>query len=71
MEKVDKQFERVGTEKIERLDLESLKRNLDTLNRRIHELPNEAVTQEMEPLMNPILILNDETLPSASLRLTT
>jgi hypothetical protein len=50
MEKVDKHLERMGTEKIERFDLESLKRNLATLNRRIDELPRETITQEMERL---------------------
>lgn len=50
MEKVDKHLERMGTEKIERLDLESLKRNLATLNRRINELPRETITQEIERL---------------------
>jgi hypothetical protein len=50
MEKVDKHLEGMGTEKIERFDLESLKRNLATLNRRIDELPRETITQEMERL---------------------
>jgi hypothetical protein len=49
-EKVDKHLERMGAEKMERFDLESLKRNLATLNKRIHDLPKETVTQEMERL---------------------
>jgi len=50
MEKVDTHYERMGREKPERFDLESLKRNLATLQRRIDQLPNETVTQEMERL---------------------
>ncbi|NIS68351.1 MAG: hypothetical protein GTO12_05165, partial [Proteobacteria bacterium] len=50
MEKVDKHLEPMGTDKIERFDLESLNRNLATLNRRIDELPKETITQEMERL---------------------
>jgi hypothetical protein len=50
MERVDQRLERMGAEKIERPDLEALKRNLATLNRRIEELPRKTITQEMERL---------------------
>ncbi len=50
LEKVNRHYERMGREKPERFDLESLKRNLTTLQRRIEQLPNETVTQEMERL---------------------
>ena len=50
MEKVDKYYERMGPERPERFDLESLKRNLTTLQKRIDDLPDETVTQEMERL---------------------
>jgi len=50
MKMVDRQLEWMGMEKVERFDLESLKRNLDTLNRRIEVLPRETITQEMERL---------------------
>jgi hypothetical protein len=50
MEKVDKHLDRQGPEKIERFNLESLKRNLSTLHRRIEALPKETITQELERL---------------------
>jgi hypothetical protein len=50
MESIDQRLERMGSEKIERPDLEALKRNLATLNRRIEELPRETITQELERL---------------------
>jgi len=50
MEMVAKHLERMGLEKVERFDLESLNRNLATLNRRIDTLPKETATQEMERL---------------------
>ena len=50
MEKVDQHLDRQGPEKIERFSLESLKRNLATLHRRIGELPKETITQELERL---------------------
>ena len=50
MEKVDQHLDRQGPEKIERFSLESLKRNLATLHRRIEELPKETITQELERL---------------------
>ncbi len=50
MKMVDLQLEQMRTEKIERFDLEALKRNLATLHRRIEELPRETITQEMERL---------------------
>ncbi|MBW2439576.1 MAG: DUF4175 family protein [Deltaproteobacteria bacterium] len=50
MEMVDQNLEQMRTEKIERFDLEALKRNLATLHRRIEELPRETITQEMERL---------------------
>jgi hypothetical protein len=50
MEKVDQRLERMRADNIERLDLDALKRNLATLNRRIEELPGETITQEMERL---------------------
>jgi hypothetical protein len=50
MEMVDQQLKWMGMQKVERFDLESLKRNMDTLNRRIDMLPRETITQEMERL---------------------
>jgi hypothetical protein len=50
MVKVDRHLESMGKEKLERFDLESLKRNLAALNRRIDELPRETIAQEMERL---------------------
>lgn len=50
MERVDEQFERMGAERFERFDLEALKRNLESLNRRIHDLPEETTTREIERL---------------------
>jgi len=47
---VDEHLERMGMEKVERFDLESLKRNLVTLNKRIDSLPTETITQELERL---------------------
>ena len=49
-EKVDRHLESMGKEKLERFDLESLKRNLAALNRRIDDLPRETITQEIERL---------------------
>ena len=49
-EKVDEYHERMGPERPERFDLESLKRNLTSLQKRIDDLPDETVTQEMERL---------------------
>jgi hypothetical protein len=50
MHKVDQRLEQMGSEKIERLDLEALRRNLAALNSRIEELPQETITKEMERL---------------------
>ncbi len=50
LEQVDKNLERLGEDKIQRYDLEALKRNLDFLNKRIYEEPNETVTRELERL---------------------
>lgn len=50
MEKVDQHLESTGTEKIERFDLESMKRNLSALHRRIEQLSKESITQELERL---------------------
>jgi hypothetical protein len=50
MQRVDQRLERMGANKIERPDLEALRRNLTTLNRRIEELPRETMTQEIERL---------------------
>jgi flagellin-specific chaperone FliS len=50
MEKVDRQLESMGKEKLERFDLESLKRNLAAVHRRIDDLPRETITQEIERL---------------------
>jgi hypothetical protein len=50
MEKVDQHLESMGTEKMERFDMESLKRNLSTLHRRIDRLSKESTTQELERL---------------------
>jgi soluble cytochrome b562 len=50
MEQVDKNLERMGEDKIQRYDLEALKRNLAFLNKRIHEEPKETVTRELERL---------------------
>jgi len=47
---VDRQLQLMGTQKVQRFDLQSLKRNLETLNRRIEGLPRETITQEMERL---------------------
>ena len=47
---VDEHLERMGMEKVERFDLESLRRNLVTLNKRIDSLPTETITQELERL---------------------
>jgi hypothetical protein len=49
-QKVETHLEQLSPEKIERFDLESLKRNLAALNRRIDELPKETITQEVERL---------------------
>jgi len=50
MDRVDQRLERMRAEKIERLDLEALKRNLATLNKGIEKLPRETITKEMERL---------------------
>ena len=50
IEKVDEYHERMGPERPERFDLESLKRNLTSLQKRLNDLPDETVTQEMERL---------------------
>ncbi|MFH1489800.1 MAG: DUF4175 family protein [Pseudomonadota bacterium] len=50
LKKIVTLLEQMGTEKIERFNLESLNKNLITLNRRIAELPRETITQEMERL---------------------
>ncbi len=50
MEMIDRQLEWMKAEQAERFDLESLRRNLATLNRRIDVLPRETITQEMERL---------------------
>lgn len=50
MKKVDSHLEQMARKKIERFELESLKRNLDTLYRRMDRLPRETITQEMERL---------------------
>ena len=50
LKKVDTLLRRMGAEKIERFDLESLKKNLTTLKKRIAQLPRETITQEMERL---------------------
>jgi DNA anti-recombination protein RmuC len=42
MKKVDQHLEQMGTQKIERFDMASLKRNLATLHRRIDQLPRES-----------------------------
>ena len=49
LEQVDKNLEQMR-DKIERYDLEALRRNLASLNKRIHEEPNETITREMERL---------------------
>jgi soluble cytochrome b562 len=49
-EQVDKNLERMGEDKIQRYDLEALKRNLASLNKRIHEEQKETVTRELEKL---------------------
>ena len=50
LEQVDKNLERMGEDKIQRFDLEALKRNLTFLKERIHEEPKETVTRELERL---------------------
>ena len=48
-ERVAKNIERMGNQ-VEQFDLEALKRNLASLNKRIFDEPKETVTQEMERL---------------------
>jgi hypothetical protein len=50
MQLVDRQLVWMGVEKPERIDLQTLKRNMDTLIRRIDALPNEIITRELERL---------------------
>jgi len=50
MSSVRAALQRMGAQKLERLDLEALEKNLDALYRRIDRLPDETVTQEMERL---------------------
>ena len=50
LKQVDMLLQRMGKEKVERFDLESLRKNLDTLNKRIAQLPRETITREMERL---------------------
>jgi soluble cytochrome b562 len=50
LEQVDKNLERIGEDKVQRYDLEALKRNLDFLNKRIDKEPKETVTRELERL---------------------
>ncbi|MEW6672297.1 MAG: DUF4175 family protein [Thermodesulfobacteriota bacterium] len=50
MTDVDHYLERMGREQVERYDLESLKRNMAALERKIDELPKEKITQELERL---------------------
>jgi soluble cytochrome b562 len=50
MSDVDYYLERMEGERIERYDLESLKRNMDVLNRKMDDLSNEKITQELERL---------------------
>ena len=50
LEQVDKNLERMGEDKIQRFDLEALKRNLTFLKDRIHEEPKDTVTRELERL---------------------
>ena len=50
LEQVDKTLEPMGPEKIQHFDLEALKRNLASLQQRIHQETNETVTRELERL---------------------
>ena len=50
LEQVDKNLERMGEDKIQRYDLEALKRNLASLNKRVQEEQKETVTRELERL---------------------
>jgi uncharacterized membrane protein (DUF485 family)/soluble cytochrome b562 len=50
LEQVNKNLEKMGEEKIQRFDLEALKRNLTSLQKRMAEEPKETVTREMERL---------------------
>jgi soluble cytochrome b562 len=50
LERVDKNLERMGEDKIQRYDLEALKRNLASLNKRVQEEQKETVTRELERL---------------------
>ena len=49
-EQIGKNLERLGEDKIQRYDLEALKRNLASLNKRIQEEQKETVTRELERL---------------------
>ena len=51
LEQVDKTLEPMGPEKIQRFDLEALKRNLASLQQRIHQETDETVTRELERLL--------------------
>ena len=50
LEQVDKTLEPMGPEKIQHFDLEALKRNLASLQQRIHQETDETVTRELERL---------------------
>jgi hypothetical protein len=49
LKRVEKNLERMG-DRVERLDFDALKRNLNSLKERITEAPKETVTQELERL---------------------
>jgi soluble cytochrome b562 len=50
LRKVDRNLERMEKNRVDRFDLEALRRNLASLRERISEEPQETVTQEMERL---------------------
>jgi hypothetical protein len=50
LEEVDRHLKKIGEDRMQRFDLEALRRNLDSLEKRIHEEPTETVTREMERL---------------------
>jgi hypothetical protein len=50
MEKVDEQLGRMDPDRLERFELEALKRNLESLDGRMQDLPDEIATREIERL---------------------
>jgi soluble cytochrome b562 len=50
LEQVNQNLQKMGEEKVQHFDLEALKRNLTSLQKRMAEEPKETVTREMERL---------------------